>query len=532
MEWANAQEPGSHRPLGGGKGPRRSLVRIGYEFPRIWRIMRRRMVICLGILVTLCVLGNAIAMLSLDRSIGTLTALAESHRIQTMRANLASSGVRVETDLLTYRLGQDQDEARRAANVRRFEVSLNQCGSCHHEAGVQARLDELRGTFESYVSAIGAVTGDADTVGTGVVGPDLTTVVKRLTQQATDMADLAADHISVRSVEAAERVHSAWMVLLGTVLTAVIVAGIVALHLERRLSRPVQALLDGVARVRQGDQTHRFAIRADREFRTLGEAFDDAYEELRRAQAGMIQAEKMAAVGKLAAGVAHEVGNPLASISSVAQMMRRQGQSAEQAQRIDLIMEHIGRISRIVRELLAFAKPATTPKLEPVQIADLIERATTLLRYDRRARNIEVTCEVAPDLPAVRADADRLLLVFTNVILNAFDALSTSSNGAAALRIAAEPSGQRELALRFEDNGPGMDAEQLSSAFEPFFTTKEPGAGTGLGLWISYQVIREHGGTIWAESTLGRGTTVHIRLPVMVYSEEEVMAAALGDAEC
>jgi signal transduction histidine kinase len=293
---------------------------------------------------------------------------------------------------------------------------------------------------------------------------------------------------------------------------ALVAGAFVALHLHRRLTVPIAALLNGIEHVREGNLDHRISLEGDEEFQALGNALNDAYRNLKTAQEGVLQAEKMAAVGKLAAGVAHEVSNPLASISSVVQMMRRKGQSPEQAERIDLIMQHIARVSRVVRELLTFSRPPDSGRQGRVDISALLDRAVSLLRYDKRAGQTEITCRYEPGLDMALGDADRLLLVFTNIMINTFDALSTHRNGHPRLTISARQNGDR-IIIRFKDNGPGMSKEQIRDAFEPFFTTKDPGTGTGLGLWICYEVVRKHHGTIRIDSRVGKGTAVIIELP-------------------
>lgn len=474
--------------------------------------MRRRIIICLVLLLTLCVLGDAIAMFCLYGSIRELSAVAESHRIQVMRANLTSYGVRVESDLLASRDGQRHRINHQADTLARFERSMDECGACHHMPAVQAQLDELRATYDSYVAAVERLNAAGDDEDTAVLVQQAGTLIDRLVLQTTDMGDQASHHVAVRSSEAAASVRNAWFILCGTLVLALVVGGVTARHLHRRLTKPVEALLEGINRIRQGDLMHRLPVDADPEFRQLGEALNHAYENLKHAQQGAFQAEKMAAVGKLAAGVAHEVGNPLASISSVAQMMRRKGQSSEQTERIDLIMEQISRISRIVRELLTFSRAVPRGDRVRVDVAALVDQAVSLLSYDRRAKNIRIVCDLAANLDPVRGDTDKLLPVFTNIIINAFDALSAESNESPTLHITAQQE-DGAVILRFRDNGPGIRKSELGTVFEPFFTTKEPGAGTGLGLWICYQVIQEHNGVIRVESQPGQGATVSIRLP-------------------
>ncbi|MEE9296263.1 MAG: HAMP domain-containing sensor histidine kinase [Phycisphaerae bacterium] len=474
--------------------------------------MRRRIVVCLGILLALCLLGDAIAMLCLHRSTRQLSRLVESRRIQSMRETLTSDGVRLETDLLSLLAGRRHTPEQARNHIRRFERSLGRCAGCHHVPAVQAELDGIGAVFAAYRATTGAlfegpVDEDVDALKAGAMD-----LVNRIVLETTAISDRARSHLASRSTDVAASIHNARVVLWATFVAALVCGGFVAFHLKRRLTKPVEALLEGIARVGRGDLTHRFSIEADEEFRLLGSAFNQAYAQLKKAQDAMLQAEKMAAVGKLAAGVAHEVGNPLASISSIAQVMRRSCESDGQREQIELILSEVGRISRIVRDLLTFSRPNSGEKQVPVEIHALLERAATLLGYDSRARHIGINRPENADLGTVRGDPDRLLLVCTNVMINAFDAIDEQSKAGGTLSIHCERNGD-SVVMRFEDNGPGMTEAQIANAFEPFFSTKEPGKGTGLGLWICYQVVRRHHGTIRIDSRLGQGTTVTIELP-------------------
>ncbi|UCC28731.1 MAG: hypothetical protein JSU86_11075 [Phycisphaerales bacterium] len=496
--------------------------------------MRRRIIICLGLLLTLCLLGDVIAMVCLAESVDELTGIADAYRIQSMRAELASSAVHVQSDVLAYLDGRRSAVGRKDAAVQQFADAHRQCNECHHEAWVQRDLNALGAAFAAYRKTVGEVAArDAERAPdgqaksrSGLIERQLQELSERLVQQTTDLAHSAARHVTVQSTDATISVRNAWLVLSGTLGVAMLVGGFVAFHLERRLTRPVASLLEGIEHARQGDLAHQFSFDADEEFRRLAHAFEDAYRSLDTAHAKIVQGEKMAAVGRLAAGVAHEVANPLASISAVAQVMRRQPSAEDQGIQINIIMEEIGRISRIIRELLTFSRPAAGAAYDRVDIGALLDRVTVLLAYDKRAEKVRLICH-RENAPFVWGDADRLLLVFTNIVLNAFDAVSSRGKGDGTLTISSRHE-ENCVAIRFEDDGPGMNEEQLARAFEPFFTTKEPGVGTGLGLWVSYRVVQEHRGGIELQSRKGTGTTVTVKLPAAQPGQDVLTAGANG----
>ncbi len=226
----------------------------------------------------------------------------------------------------------------------------------------------------------------------------------------------------------------------------------------------------------------------------------------------LLQASKLASIGKLTAGISHEIGNPLASISSLIQELKSlQTDSDEHIgftdESLDTINTHIGRIARIVRSLGDFARTSSSEKI-PSKIQVLIDNTLNLVKYDKRFRNIQLTTEIS-DIPLMHLNPDKMQQVFLNIILNAFDAMPQGG----ALHIVARQS-DSSVEIAFQDTGTGIDEGIINRIFDPFFTTKQTGKGTGLGLSICYGIIKEHDGTITVKSKKGEGTVFTIILPV------------------
>lgn len=216
--------------------------------------------------------------------------------------------------------------------------------------------------------------------------------------------------------------------------------------------------------------------------------------------------EKIAALGRLAAGIAHEVRNPLASISGIVQMLRRR--RAAPREDLELVDEQIGRINRIVRDVTAFARRSPEQK-QRLELNRLVEDSLRVAALDRRWNGIRVDLQLAHPSPVVRANADQILQVFLNLLLNGADAMT----GGGLLRIATAREGGRATA-RFADSGPGVPAELREHIFEPFFTTKPPGLGTGLGLSVSWNIVADHGGSIAVGDNPGGGAEFSVQLPL------------------
>jgi len=226
----------------------------------------------------------------------------------------------------------------------------------------------------------------------------------------------------------------------------------------------------------------------------------------------LLQASKLSSLGKLTAGISHEIGNPLASISSLVQEIRSLRMRSEAdveftEESLHTINSHIERIAKIVRSLGDFARISTKEKTAS-NIAEILDRTINLARYDKRFMNIQLVPHIE-DIPHLRVNPDQMQQVFLNLMLNAIDAMPHGGR----LVISIKRRGD-SVEVIFSDTGIGIDETIIDRVFDPFFTTKPLGRGTGLGLSICYGIIREHNGTISVESKKGEGTTFTIRLPV------------------
>ena len=248
----------------------------------------------------------------------------------------------------------------------------------------------------------------------------------------------------------------------------------------------------------------------------LGESFNslmfllqEEKQRLDRLRGQMIEKEKMVALGQLASGIAHEVGNPLSSISSILQMVKRKPDSVPTSEQLDLMGTHVERISKTVRQMVTLARPRAE-QWEAVEIRQVLEQVVGLVSFDRRARDVEIAFRCTESLPPTRAVPDELQQVFLNLAINALDAMPAGG----CLDIQAERN-SAHIVVHVRDTGHGIDAALDRRIFEPFFTTKEPGCGSGLGLSVSYGIIQKHGGTIDYESQPGAGTAFTVKLPIL-----------------
>ncbi|MFT3768225.1 MAG: ATP-binding protein [Minicystis sp.] len=217
--------------------------------------------------------------------------------------------------------------------------------------------------------------------------------------------------------------------------------------------------------------------------------------------------EKMASLGLLAGGIAHDLGNPLASLSSELELLEGEDDLPRVRESLDVLRRHVDRISRTLREMVAFAR-RRRDELADVAIAAAIDDSARLVRHDPRWRKITLVREIPADLPPIRMVEDHLVMVLVNLMLNASDAMP--EGGTLTITARAE-GGAVELAVR--DTGVGMTPDVLAQAMTPLFTTKGERRGTGLGLSVCRSVIQSIGGAIRIESAAGAGTAVIISMP-------------------
>jgi signal transduction histidine kinase len=226
---------------------------------------------------------------------------------------------------------------------------------------------------------------------------------------------------------------------------------------------------------------------------------------LRRLHEHIVRSERLAAAGLLAAGVAHEVGNPLTCVSALAQVLMARVSDPAIREGLENIEVHVGRISRIVQDLTRLTRPAPAT-LREASIGDLVDSAVSLARHNPAVRRMKMDSVVGPALPAVRVAPDHLVQVFLNLILNAADA-----GGNLTIRAVGAGSTIRVI---FEDTGCGMTAEEVHRLFDPFHSTKDNETHLGLGLFVSHEIVRQHGGDLLVESQPGIGATITVVLPV------------------
>ena len=365
------------------------------------------------------------------------------------------------------------------------------------------------------------------------------------------------------------------VILITIVLDAIVLIIFGSFLLSRVLVKPIKDLVRLTKKISEGDFSQKIEVASKNEIgQLIGsfnrmierlkenqeslenylESLESSNKQLKQAQEELIRTEKLASIGRFAAGVAHEVGNPLGAILGYTSILQKEGMDREESQDyLNRIEKEIERINRIVRELLDFARPSKF-EIKDVEVNKVIESTLSLLSYQKDFKNIETQLGMQPDLPIIKGDESQLSQVIINIILNAVDAMpeggiltiQTATHTVENMdvdrlqriyprRRKSDPmesdyshmrktdplsalfkkfsEGDRLVKIRISDTGVGIRKEDLENIFDPFFTTKAPDKGTGLGLSISLRIVESLGVEIRVESEVGEGTIFEVYFP-------------------
>jgi signal transduction histidine kinase len=223
----------------------------------------------------------------------------------------------------------------------------------------------------------------------------------------------------------------------------------------------------------------------------------------------LMHSQKMESLGTLAAGIAHEVGNPLASISSIVQVILRTTADNQTKEKLALVGSQIHRITKIIRDLVDFSRPPNY-QVQATDLGKILLESVEIAKHAKKAKNISFSTHIPPTLPLLSLVPDQISQVFINMLLNAVDAIG----GKKGHIVSTISPGADSFVITIDDDGSGIAPENMEKVFEPFFTTKKKGEGTGMGLWVSYGIVKSFQGDIAVKSTAGKGTTFIITLPM------------------
>ena len=294
--------------------------------------------------------------------------------------------------------------------------------------------------------------------------------------------------------------------------------------IANKISRPVQQLIKASVQVSQGNLSPEIGLVSKSEIGVLQKTFKEMLASIQErdqrqkaeSEIKLLQSEKQASVGKLAGGVAHEINNPLTGIFTFTHMLLRRKDIPEDVRSdIETIAQETERVRKIVKGLLDFSRQTELDR-EPVDLNRLVRSTMSLVENQALIKSVNLNFEAGEGLPTITLDRNQMQSVLLNIIINALDATEPggSVTVTTGIGLSASKPDQKGIEIVCADTGCGIPSENLDKLFDPFFTTKEIGQGTGLGLSVSYGIVERHGGTIWVQSKVGRGSTFTVWLPI------------------
>ena len=313
-----------------------------------------------------------------------------------------------------------------------------------------------------------------------------------------------------------------------------VIAVTISISINRYVTRSVRALFEGTRKIAEGDLNYSISLKSSDEMGQLASSFNQMTsdlkkadeklidwgktlehkvekrtEELREAENQLFQSEKLASLGKLAAGVAHEINSPLTGVLTYSSLLLKEKKDKDpEKEDLEVIVNETNRCKKIVKGLLDFARQ-TEPDKAISDINEVIEKSIDLISHQASMQSIKIEKKIKPKIPRIMIDKGQIQQVFINILLNAIEAMPHGGT----LSISSGIEGQM-VTVGFTDTGAGIPEENMRKIFDPFFTTKKQGRGTGLGLSVSYGIIERHRGRLEVKSQVGKGTTFTIKLPI------------------
>jgi two-component system NtrC family sensor kinase len=420
---------------------------------------------------------------------------------------------RVEKNFFLYRQPSSLQEAKSyAARVRNLYLG--------HEAEIlrfkkQAQAPEFHRTLDRYQEILNQIEPRIGQAGRrGEVG-SFSPLEDALRNQGQELLNLAESWEKEERLQIDHLFQRAMYLFVGSVVVFLILGILVAFYVGRLLVRPLFQMQQAMDKIAHGDFTPLPEPQSrSEEFFALFRAFNRMIHELEEHQEQLVQSRKIAAVGTLTSGIAHELNNPINNIVLTAEVLKEDFPTLGQEEALGLIQDILvqsERASEIVKGLLDFSR-SEHPEFDRLSIAEVVHDTLKLVRNQLALSGIQVEEEYPPGLPSIHGDRKSLQQVFLNLFINAIQAMLEGGT----LAIRAQPSEDGHwLRVEVRDTGVGIDPEHLPRIFDPFYTTKQVGRGTGLGLSVTYGIVEKHGGHIEVQSQKGQGSAFTVVLPVL-----------------
>ena len=474
--------------------------------------MKRKIILGLAVYSALFFFTGIYIFYTIQTGTAKLDELIRLHQVEILREHFLLQIKRVQSDLALKNTRYSRRFETVVLDVRNMERFVNACFQCHHTPTVEAALEGLRGMTHRYKDTLSTVlTIRANTERLALEEDAAYRAGEELTEKVRDMVALTNAKLNQKTEIALRDISHSKNVLYILLAVGPLVSVALGLILIRGITKPLNRLLEATRTLKSGDLDYRVKGLKD-EFGELATSFNEMSVSLKEQMHRMHRVEQMAVVGQLAAGLAHEVKNPMAGIKVAMSVLSGESYIVPEDKAVlEKVVAEISRLEGLMKEFLNFAKPQK-PRFEAVNVNNILN--TTLTFYLKahsiggKSESIRIEKDFR-EVPQTQADTGQLQQVFLNLFFNAIEAMP--QGGILSVRSGPEEDGQR-IRVEISDTGKGIREEHLEKIFEPFFTTKAK--GTGLGLAISRQLIEQHDGTIDVSNRPEGGTRFVLRLPV------------------
>lgn len=475
--------------------------------------MKRKIVLGLAIYSIVFSLAGVYVIRTIQTATTELDKLITLHQVEILREHYLLQIKKVQSDLTLIDTPHERSFDTVVKNVMNMGRIIDTCFDCHHSLRGTERLNALKQQTETYKDSLSRVlTVRANAVRRAGEEDAAFRNGEELIRQVQDMIALTTSRLGENTQKAMSRIERTKYILYGLVAVGPLASAALGLVFILGLTRPVKVLVESTRKLKGGDLDHRVAGLTG-EFGELGSAFNEMATSLKEQMKKMQRTEQMVVVGELAAGLAHEIKNPMAGIKVAMSVLSDESYiSPEDKGVLQKVVAEITQLEGLMKNFLNFAKPQK-PRLEPVNVNQALNTTLTFhLKHHVVGTGgfgkIEIVKEFG-ELPPTLADPTQLQQVFLNLFLNALHAMPRG--GTLGVRTRLEEDG-KTIRIEFSDTGSGIREDLVNKVFQPFFTTKPK--GTGLGLAISKQMIEQHDGSIAVANRPGGGVLFTIRLPV------------------
>jgi signal transduction histidine kinase len=475
--------------------------------------MKRRIVLGLALYSVVFSLAGVYVIHTIRTATTELDKLITLHQVEILREHYLLQIRKVQSDLTLMGTPHSRSFDTVVKNVMNMGRIIDTCFDCHHSPRGTERLDALKKQTETYKESLSRVmTVRANATRHAAEEDAAFRIGEALIGQVNEMIAFTTSRLGENTRKAMGRIERTKYILYGLVAMGPLVSAVLGFVFILGLTRPVKVLVDSTRKLMGGDLDHRVAGLTD-EFGEVAASFNEMAGSLKEQMQKMQRTEQMVVVGELAAGLAHEIKNPMAGIKVAMSVLSGEAYIlAEDKAVLQKVVEEITQLEGLMKNFLNFAKPQK-PRLEPVNVNQMLNTTLTFhLKHQAvgagGSGKIEIVKEFG-ELPTILADPTQLQRVFLNLFLNALHAMPRG--GELGVRTCLETDG-KTIRIEVSDTGNGIREDLIDKVFQPFFTTKPK--GTGLGLAISRQMIEQHDGAIDVANRPGGGALFTILLPV------------------